>query len=426
MTVPPESTHIKIAYLPPMSGLATTEPKWEPGRISVLIGEGQTAQVRRNLCYQIYDTNNPAQWNELTETIENLFGVQLDAPEYIFERGEITLRYKDIGKHCYFDLSASGRGLQQTLLLLTYLYANPNSVLLVDEPDAHLEILRQRQIFNLIAETARQQGSQLIATSHSEVVLEEAVDKGKVIAFVGKPHLLNNRKSQVLKSLKEIGFDHYYMAEQTGWILYLEGSTDLAILKAFSERLNHPALSDLKKPFVNYVSNQPTKAADHFLGLLEAKNDLIGLAIFDRLDHDLPDQSRIAWYQWKRRELENYLCMEDVFIAYTTSNADDNLFGISERENGERVMRECIHKISEAFLTLKKADPWSTDVKASDEFMGPLFEMYFERLGLPNILTKTNYHELVQFVPIDKIDSEIIHVLDLIHETAQKAKPRLD
>lgn len=44
------------------------------------------------------------------------------------------------------DLSASGRGQQQTLLLLAHMTANPGSVLLLDEPDAHLEILRQRQI----------------------------------------------------------------------------------------------------------------------------------------------------------------------------------------------------------------------------------------------------------------------------------------
>jgi|ERR1700694_2230098 hypothetical protein len=42
--------------------------------------------------------------------------------------------------------------------------------------------------------------------------------------------------SQVMKSLEEIGFEHYYHAEQTGWVLYLEGSTDLAILRAFAPK----------------------------------------------------------------------------------------------------------------------------------------------------------------------------------------------
>ena len=52
------------------------------------------------------------------------------------------------------DLSSAGRGLHQTLLLLAYLYANPQTVLLLDEPDAHLEVLRQRQIYQLLTELA--------------------------------------------------------------------------------------------------------------------------------------------------------------------------------------------------------------------------------------------------------------------------------
>jgi hypothetical protein len=68
-----------------------------------------------------------------------------------------------------------------------------------------------------------------------------------VVAFVGTPHRIDDRGSQVLKSLKEIGYDQYYQAEETGWVLYLEGSTDLAILRAFATVLNHPAKQYLER-----------------------------------------------------------------------------------------------------------------------------------------------------------------------------------
>lgn len=48
------------------------------------------------------------------------------------------------------DISCGGRGMQQTMLLHAYMYANPGAVLLLDEPDAHLETLRQRQTYQLI------------------------------------------------------------------------------------------------------------------------------------------------------------------------------------------------------------------------------------------------------------------------------------
>lgn len=425
--IPNEANEVRIAFLPPMSGLAAVEPKLEPGRLNVLLGEGQTAQVLRNLCYQIYEkSDGTSDWMELTDRLKMLFGIELIPPQYIKERGEIKMSYKEQGGK-QFDISSSGRGLQQTLLLLAHLYANPNTVLLLDEPDAHLEVLRQRQTYQLITDIAEKKGSQIICASHSEVVLNEAADRDVVIAFVGKPHRIDDRGSQVLKSLKEIGFDHYYLAEETGWVLYLEGSTDLAILKAFAETLMHKeAMDALARPFVHYVQNQPNKVNDHFWALKYARNDLTGLAIFDRLDRPLPDNMGTAALQWEKRELENYLCMEEVLLAYAKHDLPDDLFGRAEEARRLNAMKESISEVASALKTLKRLEIWSPDIKATDEFLDPLFDKYFEKLGLPNLLRKSDYHILARLVPKDKIDPEIIEKLDAIVETAKKARPRVD
>lgn len=426
--VPAECETVRMAFLPPMSGLAATEPKWEPGRINVLLGEGQTAQVLRNLCHQIYDRPEPKlEWKELVSHIDQLFGVTLLPPRYLKERGEITMAYKE-RRGTEFDLSSSGRGLQQTLLLLAHLYANPQTVLLLDEPDAHLEILRQVQIYQLLTEVAEKQGSQIISASHSEVVLNQAADRDIVIAFVGKPHRIDDRGSQVLKSLSEIGFDHYYQAEQTGWVLYLEGSTDLAILQAFAKLLEHEAAVVLERPFVHYVqTNLPQHARDHFFGLQEAKADLVAIALFDNLDKNLQQGQALVEMMWRRREIENYLCLPEVLLAYARHDlAVDDLFGQAEAGRREQIMRECITEVTAALKTLRKPDPWSINIKASTDFLDPLFEKYFEKLGLPNLLLKTHYHTLARFVPKEKIDSEVSEKLDAILDVATKAKPRKD
>ena len=429
MPIPEEASDIRVAFLPPMSGLAAIEPKLETGRINVLIGEGQTAQVLRNLCYQIYEkTDTKKDWQKLTEHIEKLFGVILLPPQYIKERGEISMSYREAGR-TQFDISSSGRGLQQTLLLLAHLYSHPRTVLLLDEPDAHLEILRQRQIYQLLTEVSEKMGSQIIAASHSEVVLNEAADRDVVIAFVGKPHRIDDRSkgSQVLKSLKEIGFEHYYLAEETGWVLYLEGSTDLAVLRSFADILEHKdAQKALEKPFVHYVADQPGEVRKHFWGLKYAKQDLVGIALFDRLDKPLPDDLGAVGLQWKRRELENYLCIEGVLLSYARYDQPDDLFGKAEAARRGKAMQESIAEISSALKTLKKLDPWSSDIKATDDFLDPLFDKYFEKLGLPNLLRKADYHNLAHLVPKEKIDPEIIEKLDAIVEIAKKAKPRED
>jgi len=425
--IPDAASGVKVAYLPPMSGLAATEPKWEPGRINVLLGEGQTAQVLRNLCFQIYE-KDPAHdtWKELCGRIRSLFGVELQPPKHLAERGEITMEYEEL-HGVRLDLSASGRGLQQTLLLLAHLYANPKTVLLLDEPDAHLEILRQRQIYQILTETAEKQGAQVIAASHSEVVLNEAATRGQVIAFVGKPHALTDRGSQVIKALSDIGFDQYYQAQQTGWVLYLEDATDLAILRELARVLDHPAQAHLERPFVNYVAtNLPQKARDHFYGLREAKSDLVGIAIFDRLDKTLQENTPLRETMWARREIENYFCSEEVLLAFAAQGQPDDLFGQAEQARRGPAMNASIQEVAKALATLGKPDPWSPDIKASDEFMDPLFKDFSKRLALPLVLRKSEYCELVQFLPKDKVDADVRAKLDSLVEVAARATPRKD
>jgi len=425
MTVPQGAAETLFAFLPPMSGLAATEPKWEAGRINVLLGEGQTAQVLRNLCHQLYEQSDARPgWHAVADCVESLFGAKLQPPQFIKERGEITMTYRDPGGSL-LDLSCAGRGLQQTLLLLAHLYANPKTVLLLDEPDAHLEVLRQRQIYQLLTEVAARQGSQIIAASHSEVVLNEAANRDIVIAFVGSPHRIDDRGQQVLKALTDIGFDQYYQAELKGWALYLEGSTDLAILQAFAQTLEHAATSALERPFVHYLTtNLPGRAREHFFGLQEAKSDLVGFALFDRIEKPLASGTPLTETMWQKREIENYLCQESVLLAYARHDQPDDLFGRAEAGRREQTMRECIQEITTALQTLGRPSPWSADVKASDDFLNPLFARFFQKLGLPNLLRKTDYHVLARLVPKENIDPEVVAKLDGIVAVAIKAKPK--
>lgn len=420
--VPSHLSGLRLAYLPPMSGLSPREDRLERGTINVRLGEGRTAEVLRNLCWQVLESENgQKKWERIVDRMNGLFGAKLNAPRYIKERGEVVMDYRT-REGIVLDLSASGRGQQQTLLLLAHMAVNPGAVLLLDEPDAHLEILRQREIYQVLGDQATETGSQIIAASHSEVILEEAGSRDLVIAFVGRPHRINKRGSQLLKALRDVKFEHYYQAEETGWVLYLEGSTDLAMLRAFSQVLSHPARRLLERPFKEDVCNQPRKAQEHFYALREAKRDLVGIAIYDRLDVDLPKDPNLVQRMWRRRELENYLCQREALLAFAEDQGrrqHGELFGADWR----KTMEEAIAQVEGALRTLGK-DPWGVDIKASDEFLKPLFERFYEMRRLPNLMDKADYHDLVNFVPVDSIDSEVRRVLDDVVEVAGRAKPR--
>ena len=424
MPVPPEAGLARIAFLPPMSGLAATETRLDHGAVDVRIGEGRTAEVLRNLCFRVHE-EKPSDWRQLTEQVRNLFGTEVDPPRYVAERGEIVMSYREHGTR--LDLSSAGRGLQQTLLLLAYMYANPGAVLLLDEPDAHLEILRQRQTYRLLTEVAHESGSQIIAASHSEVLLNEAAGRDLVVAFVGRAHRVDDRGNQVLKALREIGFDQYYQAEQTGWVLYLEGSTDLSVLHAFARRLGHErALRALERPFVKYVGNDAGAVRNHYHGLREAVPALRGIVLFDRFPSGPPDMAPVECLMWKRREIENYLCSRSTLEAYARSSgkeaAPGPLFAPGEARERVDSMRQAIDEVESALGTLGKGSPWDGDVKASDEFLEPLFEAYFKKIGLPNLMAKKNCHELVEHVPDGEIDPEIGEKLDAIARVAESAE----
>jgi hypothetical protein len=421
----PEAAGTRIAFLPPMSGLADREFAKQPGEVGFLIGQGRTAEVLRNLCFQIVQGESGDQrWQRLTERIRASFGVLLDAPRFIPERSEIVMTYRE-PSGVRLDISSAGRGLHQTLLLIAYLDVNPDSVLLLDEPDAHLEILRQRNIYKLLTEIAREQRSQIIAASHSEVILNEAGARDVVVAFVGKPHRINDRGIQLLKSLRDIGFEDYYQAEEKGWVLYLEGSTDLAILQSFARTLQHDAAKELELPFVRYIENQPQRARDHFRGLREAKSDLVGFVLVDRLERSLQPTLELGERMWKRREIENYLCQPDTLFAFVQSStletSPGTLWDETASQERTKVMDECIRDLVPPVALRNPKDSWWHDTKASTDFLDRLFEMFYERRGLPNLLRKSNYHVLAEYVPSDLIDLEITEVLDDVLAVSRRA-----
>ena len=428
MPVPNEALRSQVVFLGPMSGLTASETKLESGAVNVRLGEGRTAEVLRNLCHQVrMMPDGDARWEELSQRLERLFGARLDDPRLITERGEIELTYRT-PTNVRLDLAASGRGMQQTLLLLSFIALHPASVVLLDEPDAHLEILRQRQTYDLLSNAASETDTQIIVASHSEVVLNEAAERGTVVAFVGTPHRLN-KSSDVLKALRDIGFEDYYQAEITGFVLYLEGSTDLAILRNFAMLIDHEASDVLERPFVQYVGNQPNEARKHFHGLREAKPDLVGFSLFDRLERsDLEKSGDLTEHMWSRQEIENYLCPVQSLDRYAhyqgaRSWGPGPLFEETESMRWRNAMQSAVEDRVPPAAYRDENDPYWHNTKISDELLAPVFAAFSEDLELPAGLSKGEYHQLVRFLDPDEVHEDVVVVLDAIAAQHARARP---
>jgi hypothetical protein len=89
------ATRLKVELLYPMSGLDTEEPILQPGRVDVLLGQGRTADVLRNLCLAVVKSSAD-DWQQIARLMRRLFNIDLGQPEET-TRGSITLSYRQRG-----------------------------------------------------------------------------------------------------------------------------------------------------------------------------------------------------------------------------------------------------------------------------------------------------------------------------------------
>ena len=444
---------LKVDLLYPMSGLETEEPVLQPGRIDVLLGQGQTAQVLRNLCLLVFK-DAAEDWRTITSLMKRLFSIELGSPAET-ARGSIDLFYKQVNVKEPLDVALAGRGLLQMLLIFAYLYTHRRSVLLIDEPDAHLEILRQKQVYVLLREIAAENQSQVIMVTHSEVILDEALDHNLTLLMGGKADDLA-AKTDIRNALKHYGAEHYVRARQRGYVLYVEGGTDLDMLRALAERLNHP-LAGVWDERINafYVQdNYPDPSLDselerveggfgvtpkkHFFALREMVPGLRGLAILDNDGHTRIDgnEGGLQISYWHRYETENYFITPQVLSAYVADHYGDmSLFDAFRSETDEVLDALILERIfgghTEDFDTWKSAGVdasrllWEAKterVKLSD-FAEEFFRRLADRLGHVTLLRKGDLHRLVALVNPAAIPAEVRTKLDLLKALFDHATP---
>jgi hypothetical protein len=447
---------LKVELLYPMSGLDTEEPILQPGRVDVLLGQGRTADVLRNLCLGVAKSS-VEDWARIVALMQRLFNVSLEVPVET-ARGSIALQYRQPGVKEALDVSSAGRGFLQMLLVFAYLYAHKGSVLLVDEPDAHLEILRQKQVYVLLRDIAGENGSQVILVTHSEVILDEALDTNLTLLLEGQADDLA-KKQDIRNSLKHFGAEHYVKARERGYVLYVEGGTDVDMLRALAERLDHPVVKvwDERVNSFYVQNNYPLQDAlaelerveggfgvtprEHFNGLRNLLPELRGLAILDNdgQNRQDKDEGALKIRYWRRYEAENYFVTPEVLRQYALSRFPaDDLFMAEQREASDASLSEVVVELvfdgDKDDFKLWQESPADArrlvwEAKTERRKLSTLAEEFFRRLaqkhGGAMLLKKGELHGLVALATLTPAaEAEVRAKLDLLEEVFQLASVR--
>lgn len=405
---------LTTAFVPPMTGLSVEEPVYTRPKLDQLLGQGKPGEMLRNLLVNAHQGGET--WVRLQESIRRLFGYDLVPPNAT--GANIVAEYRMAVGGPSFDVSSAGSGFQQVLMLLAMLNTRPGSVLLLDEPDAHLHMMLQDGIYGELRAVAARTKSQLIVATHSEVIIN-AVDARELCVLLDRPVMLaDDQQRQILiQSLRMLSNDDIMRALEAPGVLYLEGHTDLELLRAFARVLGHPAERLLTpnlfwKPTV--ADTQPgrpgIKARDHYDALCMVKA-VPGLEVVDGDSHPGIQSTPITGTglqrrRWSRYEIESYLIHPAALERFVT-----NLVGAASAVQHVADLRAYLTDNLPPAVIARPLDvhAYLNNTKARTDILPPALNA----AGLPN-LPYTRYHEIASGMLPEEVHPDVIQMLDTI------------
>ena len=414
---------LQTVLIPPMTGLSTEEPLFQPPLIDQLLGLGRPGEVLRNLLVLAH--GEESSWNPLRESIGKLFGYELMPPDASGPYIRSEYRMAEGGPS--LDIASAGSGFQQVLMLLAFLHTRQGAVLLLDEPDAHLHLILQDAIYHELRSVAARQSSQLIVATHSEVVIN-AVEPRELCVMLNEPRMVadNAERSRLISSLRVLSNADVMQAMDVRGVLYVEDFTDISILRAWAKVLGHRAEGLLNKEvmwkplaFQAQEHRRGTKAGgrgilsrEHFEALQLVRDGLPGLELRDGdAQPPAPDTeiTGAGWQRlrWRRYEIESYLVHPDALARFVEAEVGGRPAAATHIEDMLAYWRS---EFPPALIKDPLADPvFLNTTKARKDILPPLLEA----AGLHG-LPYTRYHEIAALMLPTEIHPEVMEKLNAI------------
>ena len=405
---------LMTVYVPPMTGLSTDEPVYQRPKQDQLLGQGKPGDIIRNL---LVDAHQSSAWDALKDSIRRLFGYELIPPDAT--GADIIAEYRMQADGSRLDIASAGSGFQQVLMLLTFLYTRPASVLLLDEPDAHLHVILQDAIYGELRSVAAKQNSQLIIATHSEVIIN-SVEPTELCIILNEPRMLASTEERraLIESLGALSNEDIMKAMQAPGILYLEDYTDLEILRAWARILNHPTLDILTTRLLwKKTVAQPRPGAagipakEHYEALRLVRDDLPGLELVDgdarpEIQATPITGQGLQCARWKRYEIESYLLHPEALARFVRHVVGEG----AAPPHLEDLRKHFEQNYPPAFLKDPFADvPYLVGTKARTQLLPPALDA----AGLHGF-PYTRYHEIAALMKPDEIHPEVVEKLDAI------------
>ena len=216
-------------FVPASIGIVAEEEYRTPARRSALVASGRHNEIVRNYLSEL----DPDQRDELSKLLEKYFHATIEVPIFDEQKDQfISALYRsEEGEH---DLYSAGGGFLQIVEVLAFIFRGSPGVVLLDEPDSHLNSSLQHAFVDILEWLANRRNFQVLMATHSKEIINY-VDASRLIPIdrkAGKAEALK-REASTVTLLKELGVidnvDAYQIVKQRS-ILIVEGPTDRELI----------------------------------------------------------------------------------------------------------------------------------------------------------------------------------------------------
>lgn len=232
-------------------GLSSFEEKTLSLSIRNRLRDGRASEIIRNLLLDAKESV-PENYNLLVNRLKKDFGFIIDNVSFD-ESSDINVHaYYDeqIGEdRVPFDFCASGSGMMQVLQILTSIYRycpGSSTVVLLDEPDAHLHSNMQVALFYSLREIQKELGIQILISTHSTAIIASAMPS-EIIPISNLDYVEPLSKESEVEELISERIDSYELTKlKTNGVLVFFEDANIEYYRKCDQLLNTHCLVGLR------------------------------------------------------------------------------------------------------------------------------------------------------------------------------------
>lgn len=194
----------RVAFIPGLVGILPQEAYVTPARRSAMSIEARYSEMYRSSLLHLNETDKKA-LKAINKVLSKHLGIEISSIRFDPEKDVyVDIRYSQNGID--LDLANSGSGMLQVIQLLVYIHLHKPSLLLIDEPDAHLHPELQERLGNILKTISQEMNAQLFVATHSPDVIDAfASDEVFFINHEKKQLAAFRKDNQFVSGLIEAG-----------------------------------------------------------------------------------------------------------------------------------------------------------------------------------------------------------------------------